>query len=160
MTATNRPSGNADVDVAQVVLARALDDQLALAVPRPADHRHLDVAPAGQVGAGDRLGRLHQILDGAGDDDVAAVLTGERADVDDPVRRPDRVLVVLDHDERVAQVAQPDQRLDQPAVVPLVQADRRLVQHVQHADQAGTDLRGEPDPLCLAAGERGRGPIE
>src|SRR6185312_10084392 len=53
-------------------------------------------------------------------------LTGPGADVHDPVGRADRVLVVLDHDQRVAQLAQPDQRLDQPAVVPLVQPDRRL----------------------------------
>ena len=70
----------------------------------------------------------------------------------------DGVLVVLDHDQRVAQVAQPGQGLDQPAVVPLVQPDRRLVQHVEHADQAGADLGGQPDALRLAAGQRRRPP--
>ena len=34
------------------------------------------------------------------------------------------------------EVAQPDQRVDQPAVVALVQADRGLVEDVEHADQA------------------------
>ena len=48
---------------------------------------------------------------------------------------------------------QPDQGLDQPVVVALVQADRRLVQHVEHADQAGADLGGQPDALRLAAGQ-------
>ena len=47
---------------------------------------------------------------------------------------------------------QPDQRLDQPMVVALVQADRRLVEDVQHAHQPGADLRRQPDPLRLAAG--------
>ena len=62
------------------------------------------------------------------------------------------------HDEHgVAEVAQAHQRVDQPPVVPLVQADRRLVQHVQHADQAGSDLRGQADALGLAAGQRGGG---
>ena len=70
-----------------------------------------------------------------GDHDLAAVLAGPRPDVHYPVSRPDRVLVVLDHDQRVAEVAQPEQRVEQPVVVPLVQPDRRLVQHVQHADQ-------------------------
>ena len=96
----------------------------------------------------------------AGDDDLAAVLAGARADVDDPVGGPDGVLVVLDDDQRVAEVAQPDQRLDQPAVVALVQADRRLVQDVEHADQAGADLGGQPDPLRLAAGQRAGRPVE
>ena len=94
-----------------------------------------------------------QLLERAAVHDLAAVLTGAGADVDDPVGDLDGVLVVLDDDERVAHVAQPDQGLDQPVVVALVQADGRLVQDVQHADQAGADLGGEPDALGLAAGE-------
>ena len=105
-------------------------------------------------------GDAHQVVDRAGHHDVAAVLARARTDVDHPVGGADGVLVVLDDDQRVAEVAQPGQRLDQPVVVPLVQADRRLVQHVQHADQAGADLRGQPDPLRLAAGQRGGRPVE
>ena len=97
---------------------------------------------------------------GAGDDDLAAVLAGAGADVDDPVGGADGVLVVLDDDQGVAEVAQAHQRLDEPVVVALVQADRRLVEHVEHADQAGADLRGEPDALRLAAGERAGGAVE
>ena len=52
----------------------------------------------------------------------------------------DRVLVVLDDDHRVADVAQVDQRLQQALVVALVQADARLIEHIEHADQPGTDL--------------------
>ena len=48
---------------------------------------------------------VEQVLDRAGDDDLAAVLTGAGADVDDPVGVADGVLVVLDHDQRVAEVA-------------------------------------------------------
>ena len=55
---------------------------------------------------------------------------------------------------------QPDQRLDQPVVVALVQPDRRLVEDVEHADQPGADLGGEPDALRLAAGQRGGGAVE
>ncbi len=83
-----------------------------------------------------------------------------RADVHHPVRGPDRVLVVLHDDEGVAQVAQPQQGLQQPVVVPLVQPDGRLVEHVQHAHQPGADLGGQPDPLRLAAGQRGRRPVQ
>jgi hypothetical protein len=35
-----------------------------------------------------------------------------------------------------------------------VQADGRLVEHVHDAGQAGADLRGQPDALRLAAGQR------
>ena len=50
------------------------------------------------------------------------------------------------------------QRAEQPAVVARVQADRRLVEHVEHAAQAAADLAGQANPLRLAAGERRRGP--
>ena len=45
-------------------------------------------------------------------------------------------------------------RLSQQAgVVALVQADRRLVQHIEHAGQARADLAGQADALALAAGQ-------
>ena len=86
--------------------------------------------------------------------DHAAMHAGARPHVDQMVGRADRVLVVLDHDHRVAEVAQVAQRLQQPVVVALVQADRRLVQHVEHAGQPRADLRGQADALALAAGQR------
>ncbi|MDQ0742922.1 hypothetical protein QFZ62_000230 [Clavibacter sp. B3I6] len=67
---------------------------------------------------------------------------------------------MLDDDERVAEVAQLDERLDEPPVVPLVQADARLVEHVQHAREARADLRGQADALRLAARERRGRPRE
>ncbi len=85
--------------------------------------------------------------------DLAAVLPRAGPDIDDPVGRTNRVFVVFDDDERVSEVAQLFERLDQAAVVALVQADRRLVEHVEHAREAGTDLRGEADALGLAPRE-------
>ena len=41
--------------------------------------------------------------------------------------------------------------VEQPVVVALVQPDRRLVEHIEHAGQPRADLRGEPDALALAA---------
>ena len=103
---------------------------------------------------------LEQALDRAGVDDLAAVLTRAGADVDDPVGVTDGVLVVLDHDQGVAEVLEADQGLDQPLVVALVEADRRLVEDVEDADQAGADLGRQPDPLGLTAAEGARGPVE
>ena len=93
-------------------------------------------------------------------DDFAAVHAGARADVDDVVGVPDRLLVVLDDDHRVAEVAQARQRAEQALVVALVQADRRLVEDVHHADQAGADLGRQADALRLAAGQRVGAAIE
>src|SRR3546814_12786683 len=45
-------------------------------------------------------------------------------------------------------------------VVALVEADRGLVEDVEHARQAAADLRREPDALRFAARERAAGAIE
>ena len=81
-------------------------------------------------------------------------------DVDDPVGGPDRLLVVLDDEDRVAEVAQPGQGRDQLGVVALVQPDRRLVEDVQDAHQGRADLGRQPDPLGLAARQRHARPVE
>ena len=88
---------------------------------------------------------------------LAAVLAGAGTDVDDPVGGADGVLVVFDDDERVAQVAELEQRLDEAVVVALVQADAGLVEHVQHSGEAGADLGGQPDALSLSPGQRAGG---
>lgn len=153
VTAMSWPSGKETVRLRRLCSARR-------APPAPAPGCAGGAAGASgstcarQVRPGDRLRVLQQRRHRAAVHDLAAVLAGARTDVDDPVGDPDGVLVVLHHDQRVAQAAQPQQRLDQPVVVPLVQADGGLVEHVEHADQAGTDLGGEPDALRLAAGER------
>ena len=93
-------------------------------------------------------------------DDVAAMDSGAGAHVDDVIGGSDRVLVMLDDDHRVAEVAQAPEGDEQAVVVALVEADRGLVEHVEHARQAGADLAGEADSLALAAGERARGAVE
>ena len=92
-------------------------------------------------------------------DDPPAVLAGAGAEVDEVVGRAHRLLVVLDDDHGVAEVAQPLERRDQLRVVALVQADRGLVEDVEHAHQRGADLRGQADPLRLAARQRRGGAV-
>ena len=144
-------------DVVQVVLSRADDLQLPLLIDVPPVLRHLDHLAASQVVARDGVLGLENAFRLALVDHFPAVLAGARADVDEPVGFTDGVLVVLHHDQRVAQVAQLFQRGDQALVVALVQADGRLVQHVKHTSQAGTDLGGQADALRLAARQRAGG---
>ncbi len=61
---------------------------------------------------------------------------------------------MFDDDQRVAEVAQTEQRLQQPGVVARVQADRGFVENVQHAGQPATDLRRQADTLRFAARKR------
>ena len=100
------------------------------------------------------------LLQGSGSDHVAAVHPGAGPEVDDVVRRAQRLLVVLDDDEGVADVAQVLQRVDEKGVVPLVETDGGLVEDVQHADQGGPDLRGKAYPLRLAAAQGACTPLQ
>ena len=93
-------------------------------------------------------------------DDLAPLDARPGAEVDQVVGRAHRVLVVLDDDHGVAHVAEPLERGDQPVVVARVQADRGLVEDIEHADQSRADLAGQADPLGLASGERRRSAVE
>ena len=67
---------------------------------------------------------------------------------------------MLHHDHSISHVAQPEERLKQPPIVSLMQANRGLIQDIKHADQAGPDLRRQADPLAFSSGQgRGR-PIQ
>ena len=64
------------------------------------------------------------------------------------------IFIVLDHDQRIAEVAQTFEGRQQLVIVALVQADGRLVQNIQHAHQRRTDLSGKTNTLALAARQR------
>ena len=81
---------------------------------------------------------------------------GARSDIDDIIGIEDGVLVMLDDDHRIAEIAQPAQGFQQPEIIALVQADRGFVEHIEHPGQAGADLRGQADALALAARKRPR----
>ena len=158
MTAGEEAERDLGGDVLQVVAGGADDAELlallrrrgarAASGSRSAPERYWPVSDFGlaMISSGRALG-----------DDLAAMDAGGRADVDDVVGLADRVLVVLDDDDGVAEVAQVLQRFEQAGIVALVEADRRLVEHVEHAGQARADLRGEADALALAAGQRAGG---
>ncbi len=74
------------------------------------------------------------------EDHASAVGAGAGSHLHDAVRGEHHVTVMLDHHQRVAQVAQAVDGSDQPAVVGGVQADARLVEHVGHADQSEAQL--------------------
>ena len=58
---------------------------------------------------------------------------------------------MLDHQHRIAQIPQARQGHQQAVIVALVQADRRLVEHIEHPGQARADLAGQSDALTFAA---------
>ena len=141
--------------VLQVVL-RGADDRERLPRPLAPDLRRLDAEHAREVLARQRARERRELVRRPLADDLAAVDPGAGAEVHDAVREADRLLVVLDDDDRVPEVAHRDERVDELAVVLGVEADRRLVEDVEDAHELAADLRREPDPLRLAAGERRR----
>ena len=146
-----------DGDVLEVVGARALDRE-------PAAARRLapllgrgDLPEAGEILPGEAVGVGHHLVGRAFGHHLAAMHAGARPHVDHVVGGEDRLLVMLDHEHGVAHVAQRLERVEQPRIVALMQPDRRLVQHIEHAGQARADLRGEADALALAARQRAGG---
>ena len=121
------------VNVLEIMLLRAADGQEALRLT--AHVGNLDAFFARQVLPGDAVRIALDILHRAFRDDVAAVDARARPDVHNPVRRVHRVLVVLDDNQRVAQVAHFFQGVNELHVVALMQANRRLIQNIQHAHE-------------------------
>ncbi|MNP24430.1 hypothetical protein D3C76_1171910 [compost metagenome] len=148
------------VDVLQVVAARALELERKLLVTRSTLGWYGNLDPARQVLAGQRIRMGHDLGRRPFGDDLAAVHAGARPDVHHVVGQANGVLVVLDHDHRVADVAQVLEGAEQPVVIALVQANRRFVEDVQHADQTGANLAGQADSLCLAARQSVRAAIQ
>ena len=85
--------------------------------------------------SGDGFVAFEQLVYRALEHDLAAVAARARTDIHNVVSRKHGVLVVLDHDQRVAEVTQPLKGREQLVVVALVQTDGRLVEDIQHAHQ-------------------------
>src|SRR5690348_8517614 len=84
----------------------------------------------------------------------------ERAKIDNVIGSLDRLLVVLDDQNCVPEIAKLVQCLEQSFIVSRMQPDRRLVEHVQDASQLRTYLCRQSDPLPLAARQCRRGASE
>ena len=136
-----------------------MDGQLLLIALAPRlGHRNL--ARAIQIRCGQAVFRFQDLFQRAFGHDRAAMDASAGAKVNDPVCGADRVFVMLDHDDGVAQVAQAAQRGEQAVIVLLVQADARLIEHIEHARQAGADLAGQADALAFAAGQGAAGAVK
>ncbi len=88
------------------------------------------------------------------------MFAGLRSEIDDVIAFLDDLGIVLDDDDGILIGAQAMQDLDQTAAVARMQADGRLVEHVERIDQRRADRGGEIDALQLAAGERARLAVE
>ena len=69
-------------------------------------------------------------------DDFAAVDACAGANIDDIIGGHDRVLVMLHHDDAVAEIAQASQCLKQARIVALMKADGGFIQYIENAGEA------------------------
>ncbi len=159
---------DAHVEVAQVVLARALELEPAVRARLGHDDARLpgprglrlargrDALCPAQVLTGEGAGVGADRLRAAEEHHLAAALAGAGTEVEDPVGLEHDLRVVLDHDQRVARIAQPLHDPDHALHVARVQADGGLIQHEQRVDERGAERGGEVDALHLPARERAR----
>ena len=129
-------------------------------LPRLRRRRHRDRQIAAQILRRQRALVLQQVLERARKHDAPALLARAEAQVDDRVADANHVFVVLDDQHGVALVAQLPEDVDQPQVVARVQADGRLVEHVERVDQRRSERGRQVDALRLAARQRRRQPVE
>src|SRR4029079_13834061 len=83
----------------------------------------------------------------------AAPLARAGAHLDQEVGHLDEGAIVLDHHHRVAAGGELTAQLGEPRGVARLEADRRLIEHVEGAGELGPELVGEVDALRLAAGQ-------
>ena len=119
-----------------------------------------EAAPAGQIVAGEAVGRLLHFVGRALKNDLPAAFAGAGSDLDDLIGGPNDRLLMLDHDNRIAPVAKLLDRAEKLVDVAGMQPDRRLVEHVEHVHQAGAEGRGERHAARLAAAEGSQRAVE
>ena len=110
--------------------------------------------------SGDRLRISLQFGSSAGSHHITAEPSGTGAEVDHMVGATDGVLIMFNHDQRVALGLQLGQRVEQDLIVARMQADGRLIEDVGDAAQIRSELCGEADALCFTAGQRRCGAVE
>ena len=158
VTVVSTPSGNATSRSSRLLRVTPVEPQPAVRRARRA--RAARGSRRTGTGASATASTLRQPGGRAAVENLAAVLAGGRADVDDPVGVPDDVELVLDDEERIAGRLQPVERAQQRLGVGRMQAGRRLVEHVDDAEQVRAHLRRQPQPLQLAGRQRRRAALE
>src|SRR5262249_52225504 len=111
--------------------------------------QHFYLATARDVSAGERFGNTNDFLGRAVGNQLSAVASGSRAEINHVVGAANGFLIVLDDQNCVSQIAQLGECFEQAIVIAMMQADRRLIENIKNAAQLRTDLCRQPDALAL-----------
>ena len=149
--------GDFHIQILQVVLRGSQNFQ-GFAVPGSPMGGYGDFLYPGQVLSCHRPGFPADVLQRARRHNLTAVASGAGAYIHNKVRLPHGILVMLHHNEGIAQIPELFQGHKQLVIVTLVKADGRLVQNIQNACQRRANLGSQSDTLALAAGQGSGGP--
>ena len=133
--------GEGDVQILEIIFPRA-EDADGVSVCRSPLGQHIDLHLSRDVGAGERVGRVHDFRGSSAGDQVPAVASGARTKVDYVVGAPNGVFVMFNHQHGVPEITKIFQGGKQTVVVAMMQADGRLVEYIENAAQARADLGG------------------
>ena len=147
-----RAQRNPHINVLQVVFLGPENFQPAFFLGgRNALFGHGNAQFAGQILAGERGAVGQNFRQRAGGDQFAAMNPGAGAEIKNVIGGANGVGIMLNDEHGVAEVAQSLERGEQTVVVTLVQADAGFVQHIEHANERGTNLGGQSNALGFAA---------
>ena len=150
---------NADVQSFQIVCPCAANPDL-LRARLPPSQRRLNAQIFGEIATRQRGRIAPDFLIGARGDHLPAVLPGARSKIENAVGGTHDVGIVLNHQDRVSQVAQIMQDIDEPVSVARVQSDGRFVEDIERADQPRAQRSRQLNTLRLTAGKSGRKAVQ
>ena len=150
---------NIDRDVLEIMLTSALDLDLAFR-DRPALLRYFDLGISAKISSGKRRRLANKAFKIAFVNDIAAKLSRVRPDVKQIIGGTDRVFVVLDNQDRVADIPEVFENFYQPRVIARMQADARLIENIEGTDEQRTQICRKLNALSLAARQGRRQPSE
>ena len=104
--------------------------------------------------------RLFDLVHRASGNHITAACSGNGAHLDQIVGFRQHTCIVVDNNHGVAVIHQIAHHAYQTINIGRMQANRRLVQHIEHARRSVAHHAGELHALTLARGERGTGAIE
>ena len=131
-----------------------------VAVGCSAPGRDRNAQLSAQIAAGNRASLSLDLVWRSACQHLAPALPRARPEVDNVIRSPDCLRVVLNHDHAVVLVPELAQGGQQTRGIARVEADRGLVKDVQDAGQAGSELGAQADALGFSSRQRRQRPVQ
>src|SRR5210317_1515309 len=91
-----------------------------------------DALPSREIGTGFRLFLIQQVWNGTTKDNITTVHAGTDPHIQDMICSQDCISIMLHDNDRIAEIPEFHQSIDQLLIVPLVQADARFIKDIEN----------------------------